>query len=138
MEILLTEVKNDVVFGILVDGTLVDVTDDEGIGLTLPTVLINIVDVSSVLDAVPLNIDDDAEISSLVETTLVEEGDVTEICSLPDVLEEGIVDSTVDRSSLDVALISAAVYVVDGVMIEASNDNWLLLDISMVDVTDGR
>ena len=45
-------------------------------------------------------------------------------------------DSIVARSLLNVALIS--VTIADDAMIEASNDDCLLLDISMVDVTDGR
>ena len=88
LEMPLTELTNDGVFGVLVDGTLVDVsTNDEGISLILATVLINIVDVSSMLDAELLNVDDDTAISSLVETTLVKEADGTEICSLLDVSE---------------------------------------------------
>ena len=126
LKMLLIVVTNDVMFGLLIDGTLdvagagvcslldgtlAEVTDDNGINVLLDVTLVNVnngVNICSLLDAILIAITstDVVEVGPLLAIIMAEVIDCTKVSILLDVmLALNVIDSGVDCSLLDVVVI---------------------------------
>ena len=160
LEMLLIEVKNGVVFSILVDGTVVDVIDNEDInslvddGLTdnrdvwdikfCSLLAITVVVITLVVDPVLSNVTDGAKVSSLLEGRRVVNIDCPEVCSFLDDAREGIMDAEVSLL-LDIMLTDVGdgkikedkCVIFNATLVNVSDDEDIcsLLDIALVGIT---
>ena len=161
----LIEVTNDVVFRLLVDGTLdvtgagvcslfdnalAEITESIGVNVLLDATLVNVIDganICSLLVAVLIAITDAVEVSPLPVTTMAEVTYCTEviISILLDVtMGLNVIDSAVDCTLLDVVVIEVIDSIEDvtvGVVVEIREEssalNTVLINVVAGEMIDG-